>query len=82
VATARDVLSGGQDNKTGGCVSEKLNRCSFPSVITLDEQDIITEWRKIKQQKFGSLTISLISCGTEYVMDIGNKKKGRVCPEA
>jgi hypothetical protein len=60
-------------------MSKEIKKCSFPSVITLDEQEIINEWRRMKQHKFGSLTISLISCGTEYIMDIGNKKKGKVC---
>ena len=47
-------------------------------VITLDEMELVNEWRKMKLQKYGSLTICLCSGGTEYVMDIGNKKKGKV----
>ena len=63
-------------------MSDKIKRSNFPIMVTLDEQELINEWRRVKQQKFGSLTISLCSGGTEYVMDIGNKKKGRVCTEA
>jgi hypothetical protein len=56
----------------------KIKNSSFPMVITLDEMELVNEWRKMKLQKYGSLTICLCSGGTEYVMDIGNKKKGKV----
>lgn len=76
----REDATGGQDNKTGGSVKSHyayINNSLI--VLTSDEMDIISEWRKIKEQKFGCITVTLNSNGTEYLMDIGNKRKGKVC---
>lgn len=76
----REDATGRQDNKTGGRVKSHyayINNSLI--VLTSDEMDIIREWRKIKEQKFGCITVTLNSNGTEYLMDIGNKRKGKVC---
>jgi hypothetical protein len=80
VGNIREDATGGQDNKTGGCVNSHYAEIKESLIVlTSDEMDIIREWRKIKEHKFGCITVTLNSNGTEYLMDIGNKRKGKVC---
>ena len=43
--------------------------------MTVDEEKLVMKWREVKKRKFGGLSISLKSGGTEAILETNEKEK-------